>query len=299
MALVYCPECGHEISANAIACPNCGRPIAPAAPAEVTETVVTTPPAVVRRRESIPPWAIVTMALLGVGLLFMLIMLMRGSGDDANVNVAVNANRRGINADTARDTRTTTTTVPPSDTAPVSVPPDSSTTTMPSTSTTIPSTSAPATLPSTGAVPDKGTVVIKAQLATPRGGTQPARGVKFYLLDKDIETILSEARVEPIEGNSLSGSIGLAAVYPDRYGDFTRSMMRAITKHVKYSGSTDGTGRANLKDIKPDSYYLFSITRAGRGFAMWDSPISVVPGQNVLELSPQAITEIPDSSGDD
>ena len=32
MSLVHCPECGHEVSANAVACPNCGRPITTSAP---------------------------------------------------------------------------------------------------------------------------------------------------------------------------------------------------------------------------------------------------------------------------
>src|SRR3982751_512877 len=110
MALVYCPECGHEVSANAIACPNCGLPLsATTAPAE--ETVVHTPP-VVRRRETLPPWAIVLFGVLGVALIFALIFLFRSSGEDSNVNVALNANRRAANLETARDTRTTTTTVP-------------------------------------------------------------------------------------------------------------------------------------------------------------------------------------------
>jgi len=296
MSLVYCPECGHEVSANAVACPNCGLPLTTSPPV-VEETVVTTPP-VVRRREAIPPWAIVLMGVMGVGLLFALIFLLRGSDEDANVNVALNANRRAANL-ARSETPTTTTSVPSTDSGTVYVPPSSTdTATMPSTSTSIPSTSAPVSMPPQS-VPDKGTVVIKAQLAMPRGQPQPARGVKFYLLDKDIETILSNARVEPIEGNTLSGSLGLAAVFPDRYGDFQRAAMRAIAAHVKYSGSTDSSGTANLKDIKPDSYYLFSITRSGRGFALWDSPVSIVPGQNVLELGAQSVTEISDTTGDD
>ncbi|MCA1590183.1 MAG: zinc-ribbon domain-containing protein, partial [Acidobacteria bacterium] len=27
MALLHCPECGHEISTSAVACPSCGRPL--------------------------------------------------------------------------------------------------------------------------------------------------------------------------------------------------------------------------------------------------------------------------------
>ena len=27
MALVKCPECGHEVSSDAQTCPNCGKPV--------------------------------------------------------------------------------------------------------------------------------------------------------------------------------------------------------------------------------------------------------------------------------
>jgi hypothetical protein len=159
------------------------------------------------------------------------------------------------------------------------------------------------TVPGTGAVPvsapapDKGTVAINATLTTPNGSPRAAKSVKFYLLDKDVETILNEARIEPLEGNTLAGSLGLSMVYPDRFGDFQRQAMRAIASHVKYSGTTDGTGIANLAGVIPTNYYLFSVTRVGHGFAMWDSPVSVTAGENVMNLSPQAVTEIPDANG--
>jgi hypothetical protein len=301
MSLAHCPECGHEVSVNAIACPNCGLPMNAVAEPLMEETTVVRPsvaappPVHVRTRPVMPTSAIVALGVLGISLLFLVIFLFRGSAQDSNVNVALNANRRAANGDLARDTRTTTTTVPPSDTGTVSIPP-SSTTSIPSTSTSVPSTSAPVSLPPTAPPPDKGSVVIKAKFATTRGTPQPARGVKFYLLDKDVETILSNADVEPISGNTLSGSFGLASVFPDKYGDFTRKAMRALAAHIKYSGSTDGSGTASLNGIQPDEYYLFSITRSGKGFALWNSPVSVVPGENILDLSPQAITEISDDA---
>jgi len=294
MSLVYCPECGHEISQNAVACPNCGLPIQE--PAVVVENnPVVPPPAVIRtRKEGIPPWAIALMGVLGVLLLVVLFFLIRGNSSDSNVNLAMNANARR-QAELNRSVATTNvpatetqTTVPGSQ---VSIPQTSypSTTTVPGTATDVPN--APP--------PDKGTVTIRAKLMNRRGDQQPAKSAKFYLLDKDLETILSEARVEPIEGNSLAGSIGLAAVYPDRYGDFQRAAMRAIGAHAKYSGTTDGSGAAKIGSIAPKEYYLFAIVRVGSGFALWNSPVSIIPGDNNLDLSPQSITEIPaDNTGE-
>ena len=56
--------------------------------------------------------------------------------------------------------------------------------------------------------------------------------MRFYLLDKDVETILNEARVEPIEGNTLRSSLGLAAAYPNRSAEFRSSAMRALAAHT-------------------------------------------------------------------
>lgn len=289
MSLIYCPECAHEVSANAVACPNCGHPT----PVPVVEHVepiiapvsVATP--VIHRREGFPTWALIPIAVLAIILIFVMFLIFRGNDDSSNMNIAVNAGR-GNPAN--RDTRTVS--VPPGESQPVSVPPTQ--TAVPSTQTTVPGTTtgAPVAPP-----PDKGAVVIRAMIVNSRGQTQPARSAKFYLLDKDVETILSQARVEPIEGNTLAGSIGLAAVFPDRYGDFQRAAMRAIGAHAKYSGTTDGGGTANVKNIAPNQYYLFCISRIGRGFALWNSPVSVNAGDNTLELSPQSITEVADTSG--
>lgn len=288
MSLIYCPECGHEISQNAVACPNCGMPIKK--PTVVVEKRPLPPPAAVStvRRERVPPWVIVLLGVLGVLLLVVLFLFIRRSDDGTNANVVVNANlrRQGeLNRNISSDSQSVTV-----HGSQVSVSnSETSTTTVPGTATDVPN--APP--------PDKGTMTIRAKLIDHRGATLPARAAKFYLLDKDLETILSEARVQPIEGNSLSGSIGLASVFPDRYRDFQRDAMRAITAHAKYSGTTDGSGAAKIGAIAPNQYYLFAIVRVGNGFALWNSPISIIAGDNALDLSPQSITDIPtDTLGD-
>jgi len=232
-----------------------------------------------RSESGFPTWAFIPIGLLAVILLFVAYIALRQPDNAANINVNM-ASRRG-SPEPTRDTRITST-----DSQSVTLPPGQ-TTTVPGTTTSVP----------VAPPPDKGTVVINARVTQSSGSPQNVRNAKFYLLDKDVETILSEARIEPIEGNTMSGSLGLAVVYPDRYGDFWRKAMRVIAANSKYSGTTDVGGNASLQGIMPKEYYLFGIIKVGRGFALWNAPVSVIAGQNNLNLSPQSVTEIPDTTG--
>lgn len=284
MALIFCPECGHEVSANAVACPNCAHPMQPIPVIE--KKVIVAPPV---KRDGFPTWAFIPIGLLSLLLLFVIYIAFRDGEDTANTNVNVNVASRRPSTTTA-DRPVTTTTVPSTSTTDVSLPPPPP----PSQTTTVPGTS---TAPPVAPAPSKGTVVLNAKAATNAGSTRPVSGTKFYLLEEDVETVLREARVEPIEGNTLTASLGLAAVYPNLYGDFQRAAMRAIAANAKYSGTTNGSGGASLSGVEPDGYYLFGVARIGRGFALWNSPVSVIAGDNTLNLSPQSITEVADPNG--
>ena len=62
---------------------------------------------------------------------------------------------------------------------------------------------------------------------------------------------------------------------------------------ISTAGTTDASGTAQLGSVKPDSYYLFGFTKAGNGFAMWNSTVSVIAGENNINLAPQTLTEMP------
>ena len=288
MSLMNCPECGHEVSNEAVACPNCGRPLSAPAPVIQRKVVVAEKPV----DEGFPKWIIAPIVILALIVIVLLIAITRNNEEAANtrtVNVNLDTQRRST--DSRESART--------ESAPNQVEvPSSSTTVNPPPSTTVPnypssSTSVPSSQSSVTTVPaDKGVVVIDAKVSTKTGEVQAVKNEKFYLLDKDLEMILSEADLEPIEGNSLSDSLGLAVMYPDRYGDFQREALNAIKKHIKYSVTTGGDGKASMKDVKPDSYYLFGITKSRTGFAIWSSPVSIIGGENKLNLQPARLNEI-------
>ena len=187
MSLIYCHECNHEVSTAADACPNCGLRMRPPV---VEKRVLVTEAA---RENSFPPWAIAAVVFTGIAVLILGFLLFRSTNEQANANINVNvAQRRGTNTEPVRDTRTTT--VPSTSTEiPVTSSGPTQTTTVPGTATSVPN--APP--------PDKGLVKINARIAPRQGDPRAASGTKFYLLDKDVEQILSEARVKPSEGHSL------------------------------------------------------------------------------------------------
>jgi hypothetical protein len=247
--------------------------------------VVANPPV---RERGFPTWAFIPLGILGVLVLFIVFFAISRNNENANDRVNVNvAGKRPASSTT--DTRE----VPRTDTQTVTIPPsstsvDSQTVTVPpSSQTSIPASSAPP--PQT-----KGSAVISAKITTRSGSTQPVRSVKFYLLDDDLENILSDARLDPVDGQTLSNSVGLAMMYPDRYGDFYRKALGAIKNHIKYATTTDAGGKGEIKNIEPDSYYLFGVTKTSEGFAVWSSPVSITDGQNMLNLSPQALSGVSD-----
>lgn len=280
MSLILCPECGTELSDAAVACPNCGKPLH-SIPV-VREAVP------IRREESgTPKWVIIPVAIvIGLVLVLAFVLLYRSGTDDSNVNLKVNASRPTTTRDVAR-----TDTVVESAPGSVSTVPGSSTSVNPPVNP--PSTS---TVPGTTtdvAPPTKGSVTVDAKIQNRNGnGTAPVRNARFYLLDKDVEAILSEARVEPIEGQNMMSSLGLAASFPSRFADFQRQAMAAIKTHVKAAATTNGSGKADFSGVEPNVYYLFAVTNTPQGFALWSSPVTIAPGANVLNLEPQPLTDV-------
>jgi hypothetical protein len=272
MALIYCPECGHEISDSAVACPNCGRPIN--TPHIVERKVVTAAPP--PEESGFPKWALIPLVLLAGLVLGLIFYMMTRDDDGANSNLRVNVNTQRPDIERVETGRNQTSS------GVTSLPtPEGQAMTIPGEQTGV-----------TTATPTAGEVVIEARVVTRSGQPQPVRNERFYLLDEPLMSILGDADIDPIDGQTLSDSFGLSVLYPDRYSDFNRAAMTAIRSHIKYSGTTDAAGKAAVGGVEPGSYYLFGVTKAGRGFAVWSSPVTVVPGENRLNLTPQQLTEI-------
>ena len=292
MSLITCPECAHEVSTAANACPNCGYTfVKPVVQRNVVVAEAT------RERSDFPKWIFIPLGILGVVLLFILLAYMRNNNDE-------NASQRniGVNVSAPRSVNGSSDSTLRSGSAPneVVVPPSSSGGQIVVPQTSAPVTTAPpassassvTTVPPETVVADKGTVKIEAKFASKTGNVQPVAKETFYLLDKDLESILSNANIDDESGSGLTNAFGLSVVYPDKYNETRKKALDAINKHVVYRTLTDASGKASLKDVKPDTYYLFGIKKTANGFAIWSSPVTIQAGENSLILPPANLTEI-------
>lgn len=286
MALITCPDCGNQVSTDAVACPNCGRPLAPmiVEPIPQREVIIQE----VAPENSFPPWAIALIVLLGAGLLFALFMMLRGNNDDANNrNLSVNvAQREPVNSRSTRvetgSSTTTGVTVPPS----TSMPSQSSQVTVPPSQSTSVATPETQTATADNVPVGKSALTIDAKIQGTTGAPRPVQKETFYLLDKDLESILRDADIDDEEGQGLVNAFGMSVVYPDRYADTKRKALAEINKHIVAKTLTDAQGKAKFPDVKPDSYYLFGITKTKEGFSVWNNPITLGEGATNLNLTP-------------
>ncbi len=302
MSIIICPECGHEISNLAESCPNCGRPSSVPTSVVNKKVLIATP----RRKEGFPNWIFAPLGVLVVVIIFLVIVLFKNNEDDNANNINVSRSNQRNNSDPRQTSKvsnppnqievpgSSTQVNPPSQPMASSSPPITSAPSYPSTSTSVPSSQTEVKTAAKGI----GIVTIDAQISTKNGSVQSVKNEKFYLLDKELGEILSDTKLDPIEGNTLADSFGLAVLYPDRYSDFKRDALKAINRHIKYNTTTDVGGKGSMKEVKPDSYFLFGITKTKTGFAIWSSPVSIIEGENKLNLQPARLNEISDKSSE-
>jgi hypothetical protein len=235
------------------------------------------------REKAFPAWIIAPIIILGAVLVFVLFAVMRSNDDESNrnVNVRLGTERESVNSRSNRvaqsETRSSDVTVPstsapPSQSSEVTVPPSQSTTinTPPTDTRTATADNVPV---------GKSSLTVEAKIRGTTGREQAVQKETFYLLKKDLRTILEEADIDDEEGQGVVNAFGMSIVYPGRYPEIRRKALAAISKYTVAKTLTDAQGKAKFPDVKPDSYYLFGITKTPEGFSVWDQPITLSEGQ--------------------
>src|ERR1041384_2887815 len=132
------------------------------------------------------------------------------------------------------------------------------------------------------ATSQKGTLSIEAGLVYKNGDVKPVARVEFYLLDTDLKTILSEAKITPREGLDSITTFALALSYPNLHQDTIDQALVSIKSHTVSSITTDFQGKANIPSVKVGTYYLYGFTKAGNSKVLWNLSVSIKSGQNLV-----------------
>lgn len=169
------------------------------------------------------------------------------------------------------------------------------------------------------AVATKGNLSIEAGVIVKSGDVKTVARTQFYLLDKDLETILREAGIKNfVSGNSggeqVSGIIGQDAGllgsrlprqelsysrsyamwsrFPNLYGEDLTKAQEALKPHIVATITTDFSGKGSASQIKSGNYHLVGTYRITNQAVFWYLPVEIKSGNQSLVLDNNNASEL-------
>lgn len=124
------------------------------------------------------------------------------------------------------------------------------------------------------------------------GDIKPVARTKFYLLDKDLVSILSGfSHRHPQTGITevVTSLMGIYISYcssenSNEWPDRNMRVWERLTPHVVQKVTTDFSGKATFKQIPPGKYYLIGCTSMMRSTIVWNLEVDLSSGNNDLTL---------------
>lgn len=140
------------------------------------------------------------------------------------------------------------------------------------------------------AVEENGTLSFETGLVMKSGDVKPVARATFYLLDKDLENILTSSGFRSEGGSSILSTFALK--YVSRQLEQLRGAsvttfdktMESVKPHIIASTTTDFGGKGQFSSVKPGTYYLMHVGEIGRNVVLWNLKVELKAGQNSLTL---------------
>lgn len=131
-----------------------------------------------------------------------------------------------------------------------------------------------------------GVLSIQAGIVYKMGGSQAVARVPFFLLNKDLNAILSDAGLQPDRGMNLLETFAFATRYQSqsKYAQFYQAAMRAIQPHIVAQTVTGFDGVGQFPAVAAGVYYVMGYTQTRGGFALWNVSVGVPTGQSSFVL---------------
>lgn len=129
------------------------------------------------------------------------------------------------------------------------------------------------------------TLSIEAALVYSYGGAQPISRTIFYLLDKSAEDILTEINLRGRSQNiSVLDTYAMGIIYSALSDQAAIALKgtQAIKPHILKEFQTDFSGKAMIEDITPRTYWIFSVVKTRKGYAVWNLETAIKDGENKI-----------------
>ena len=116
---------------------------------------------------------------------------------------------------------------------------------------------------------------------------RPAGFTEFFLVDRDLSSILSEDGIKPPVQDGIQShaeywarSVQRGYQFPGIAAKIRNALARASLKRIK----TNSLGIGNVDDLSDGNYYIIGASTLGQVGVVWSSPVSLNNGDNIISL---------------
>jgi hypothetical protein len=113
----------------------------------------------------------------------------------------------------------------------------------------------------------------------------PVANGEFYLLDKDLNTILRSAGIRSDSALDEAHTYAVFKTFPDaEHADFIRKAQAAIESHITARVTSNASGVAQFAIIPAGTYYVFGAVKTRNGLAIWNEFVRMTAGVTAITL---------------
>lgn len=126
--------------------------------------------------------------------------------------------------------------------------------------------------------PEQYDLKMKAAIVYQMGGVQPVARTTFYLLDKDVMDIGSEAQFF----GRWSGTKEYEIVQEFISAPLNSKLIPAVKEHTIKTAETDFEGNATFEKLPRGTYYIFCIAKTRGGYVAWSNKATTDEKKTIL-----------------
>ena len=149
----------------------------------------------------------------------------------------------------------------------------------------LPSVSNPATIKNDDG--GNANLQIQAKVQFLDNKVRPAGFTEFFLVDRDLSTILSEEGIRPPTQEGIQShaeywarSVQRGYQFPGIAAKIRNALARASLRRIK----TNSLGVGNVDDLSDGNYFVIGASTLGQVGVVWSRPVSLNNGDNIISL---------------